>query len=170
MAKYIYTDKDGNVLREEPKGRGRVKKEAVQNDDGDWVIIEDGGTEAPQVKQTKTVTEPDVSEDDTEESSSSEPSRKYGKKFNIAAADRISFEALTSSMAKCQYYQEDDIVSFGPGAILLDVKSLPLPFLIDSTQPIYGKIEVDLASGNVGFYTFAKSEYPNFLAVNLLDC
>ena len=172
MAKYIYTDKDGNILREEPKGRGKTKKEAVQNEDGDWVIIEQDVATVTPIKLTKPVTPKVIESDeepdeDFEEESSSERARRYGKKHDITPGNRITFDELTGSMSQCNCYQDNHIVTFGPGVIIL--RSLGLPFMIVGAQPIYGKIEANLVTGDVGFYTFATSEFPDHLAVHLLE-
>jgi hypothetical protein len=52
---YVYVDANGNEIRREKKGRGRVKKEAIQKSPGMWYIVEGATRPIPAVTQNISV-------------------------------------------------------------------------------------------------------------------
>lgn len=149
---YVYVDANGNELRREKKGKGRVKKEAIQKSEGMWYIVEGATRPIPAVTQNISVVAKNATETDEDfplvETPSGEvivPAIIPPKKRN--PTKKITLEKLNECMKPMSTREDGNkIIAFG-------VVMLSSPPGLDGIEmnDVYHEVTIDKIAKSVGF-------------------
>lgn len=145
MSFYIYLDSNGNEVKREQKGRGRVKRDATQGKDGNWYIKEGSSNQSSSANQiSNTNKEVKVEEVEIEEEVDEKPSKKF-KIFEEKEPMQLDHFLKSIFYNEAKFQRTDEYIEIGSSVIIKSNNELE--HLIFSAA--YGKLLINLGSGSI---------------------
>jgi hypothetical protein len=173
MSYYIWLDKDSQEVKREEKGRGRVKKEAKQGQDGNWYISE--GQNLPEAVKAKTEAPEAAGEATTGEAV--EEAEKKPENDNVTKERKTIQKTSVSKLLKSLHSLR---VEKNPEETLIKIIS---PVVIGGNDidevivynSAYAKIEIDTVAKSISIWTVTEKDKdgrdlkPDFVINNVIE-
>lgn len=154
MSEYIWVDKNGKIMKREPKGRGRPKAGSQVREDGNFYIITDGSSiiSSPPAKKNTPAIPSDESEGE-EDYSKLDGEQEEEIEDNVAPTKldigklkcfREPNKIKLKDFLKCCFVDAKDFIIDNEKIILIDLILVGNPGLINlDFNSCYSKIEID---------------------------
>jgi hypothetical protein len=168
MSYYIWLDKDGKEVKREEKGRGRVKKEAKQGQDGNWYISE--GQNLPEAVKAKTEA-PEATGEAIEEAEKKPENDNVTKERKTIQKTSVSKLLKSLHSLRVEKNTEETLIKI-ISPVVIGGNDIDEVIVYNSA---YAKIEIDTVAKSISIWTVTEKDKegrelkPDFVINNVIE-